>query len=207
MFWEKTLSFVYLTSVYFSAVISVITTTVFKRALFPLLIDPHGTSSSPSPSEASEGDAPLSEQEQTQMTPLPCLHPDTALLQRARRSNIDCLVVWEGLSLTRGLVEFCSQTRRAEPKCTPVTPQKHTRELEQRRSPEGTAHGCQKTWEEQSWFLSTKCLSRKIWTDRSSSQLKVDADTTIITRKDISHLLFLFFKKGWVFWLLFPCLR
>lgn len=67
----------------FSAVISVITTTVFKRAFFPLdwarwhiLI--------PSPSE---DDGPLCAREQTQVKPFPCLHPGTAVLQRARRAN------------------------------------------------------------------------------------------------------------------------
>lgn len=75
----------------------------------------------------------------------------------------------------------------------PVTPQKTRGTRGKKRSAEGVVHCCQVTWEEQGWFLSTKCQSTIIWKDKSSSQLKADAETTIIIRKDISHLLFVSF--------------
>lgn len=188
MFWEKTLSFVHLTSVYFSAVISVITT-VIRRTIsssdwprWYILLPFHfrglwrWCSSLCTGADTSEA------------IPLP--PPRHSTTTESKKSQ-----------LVGGLRGFIFESRLG----WISLPNKEPPETLNKRSAEAAAHCCQETWEERSQFLSNKCQSRIIWEDRSSSQLKADTEITI-TRNDISHLLFLFFKKGWVFWLLFPCI-
>lgn len=176
---RKKTSFVHLTSGYFSAVISVITTTIFRRALLTLLIDPYGTFSSPSPSEASEGDVPLCAKEHTQVKPFPCLHPHIALLQRTRVNTgwgSKRVYLWD-----EAWLNFAPK-------------QGASRDLEQEIS-WGSCSLLPRDLRRMEMVSLNQMSIKDNLKRQQLSQLKADTETTIITKKDTSYLLFLFLKK------------